>query len=392
MWRNIRKSPLAGMNVGWRGLVCAIDLPRAAGPGAEEGRGCRSYLILRDIFPQWALDMGLMRRKPAVFVFQGGRAPPVFGGRHHWRAVAGQPALFRRTGRQQPGRRVEVLQNWLARRRMSGAPFPWPTGPLAGRTIFVYAGNMGVAQGMGILIDLAERLQRRRISASCSSDEAAMRSCCGKTPAARGPGQRGLPWRDRAAEIPGLLAQCHVGLVALDPRHKTHNVPGKFLSYMQSGLPVLASINHGNDLADLIEMERVGRVATDHSVRHAAAPGGRTCERLARDAAMGDRCRALFGSFFPPGRCRTDHGGAGAMSLLAPVGQRIGLAAFWCCSCAFPNWRWSAISRQAPRCLYPRAHPPGGCRGRRAGRWRWCALRAGARSGAGGVQQAPGVD
>jgi hypothetical protein len=32
---------------------------------------------------------------------------------------------------------------------------------LAGRKIFVYAGNMGVAQGMGILLDLAEQLSAR---------------------------------------------------------------------------------------------------------------------------------------------------------------------------------------------------------------------------------------
>ncbi|MDD2878988.1 MAG: hypothetical protein PHQ58_00995 [Rhodoferax sp.] len=50
-------------------------------------------------------------------------------------------------------------------------------------------------------------------------------------------------------------------MAALDPRHKTHNIPGKFLSYMQSGLPVLATINAGNDLADVIQTERVGRFA-----------------------------------------------------------------------------------------------------------------------------------
>ena len=59
-------------------------------------------------------------------------------------------------------------------------------------------------------------------------------------------------------EMPGLYAQRRVGVVALDPRHKTHNIPGKFLSYMQSGLPVLATINAGNDLAELIQAERVG--------------------------------------------------------------------------------------------------------------------------------------
>ena len=45
--------------------------------------------------------------------------------------------------------------------------------------------------------------------------------------------------------------------MALDPRHKTHNIPGKFLTYMQAGLPVLASINPGNDLMQLIEGEQV---------------------------------------------------------------------------------------------------------------------------------------
>ena len=101
-------------------------------------------------------------------------------------------------------------------------------------------------------------------------------------------------------EMPGLYAQRHVGVVALDPRHKTHNIPGKFLSYMQSGLPVLATINAGNDLAELIQAERVGRVCTDHS----AETLQRLAEELARDRAddtnMSARCQALSARLFSP--------------------------------------------------------------------------------------------
>ena len=67
-------------------------------------------------------------------------------------------------------------------------------------------------------------------------------------------------------EIPLLFAQCHIGLVALDPRHKTHNIPGKFLSYMKSGLPVLGRVNPGNDLIDLIGEYNVGFVCTESSI------------------------------------------------------------------------------------------------------------------------------
>jgi hypothetical protein len=68
-----------------------------------------------------------------------------------------------------------------------------------------------------------------------------------------------------AEEIPGLYAQCHVGLIALDIRHRTHNIPGKFLSYMQAGLPVMAILNPGNDLEEIIKKYRVGKATTDRS-------------------------------------------------------------------------------------------------------------------------------
>ena len=101
-------------------------------------------------------------------------------------------------------------------------------------------------------------------------------------------------------EIPGLYAQCHAGIVALDPRHKTHNIPGKFLTYMQAGLPVLASINPGNDLIQLIEQERVGRVCTDQSVDSLERLVGQLVDDIRTDIEMPARCKALSSRLFAP--------------------------------------------------------------------------------------------
>lgn len=69
---------------------------------------------------------------------------------------------------------------------------------------------------------------------------------------------------------------------------------------MQAGLPVLASINPGNDLAELIEREGVGRVCTNQSVDTLQ----RLTEDLARDLAgdtnISARCRALSAKLFSP--------------------------------------------------------------------------------------------
>ena len=60
------------------------------------------------------------------------------------------------------------------------------------------------------------------------------------------------------SEIQTLYQQCHVGLVALDKRHTSHNIPGKFLSYLHAGLPTLAIANPGNELANIINQYEVG--------------------------------------------------------------------------------------------------------------------------------------
>ena len=299
MLRSLRQSPFAAVR--WDGVVWYAPTiflgPMAS--ALKKASQCRSYLIIRDIFPEWAVDMGLLGRGLPYRFFKAIE-------RHQY-SVA--DVIGVQTPANLPyfdawargaGRRVEVLQNWLADAPDVGCSVVVANTPLAGRLIFVYAGNMGVAQGMTVLLDLAERMRARQdigfLFVGRGSDAQRLRDD------AKLRGLDNVLFFDEIdpSEIAGLYAQCHVGIVALDPRHKTHNIPGKFLSYMQSGLPVLASINPGNDLAELIQSEGVGRVSTDHSAS--------TLQRLAEDLAaavvassgMPQRCRALSAKLFSP--------------------------------------------------------------------------------------------
>ena len=40
--------------------------------------------------------------------------------------------------------------------------------------------------------------------------------------------------------------------------HKSNNIPGKFIAYMRAGLPVLASVNAGNEIIQMINKNGVG--------------------------------------------------------------------------------------------------------------------------------------
>lgn len=293
MSRNLRRSPLADET--WDGV--AWYAPSIFhGPLASRLKrtsGCRGYLIIRDIFPEWAVDMGLMGRGlpyrffDAVARYQYSVADVIGvqtpGNRHYFEKWAGKP-----------GRRLEVLQNWLDAPADAPCTIQVADTPLAGRKILVYAGNMGVAQGLDIILDLAERLAPRRdvgfLLTGRGSDAERLRT---------GAAARQLDnvvFRDEIHpdEIPALYAQCSAGIVALDHRHRSHNIPGKFLTYMQSGLPVLANVNAGNDLVSIIRSEEVGVACESNRLDELEALTLDLLDRLDRDPDLPDRCRALF--------------------------------------------------------------------------------------------------
>lgn len=300
MLRFLRKSPLA--NERWDGVVW-YSPTIFLGPLVRRLRqvsNCRSYLIVRDIFPEWAADMGLMGRGlpyrllRLVANYQYSQAD-VIGVQ-----TSGNLRYFSNWSRR-GRRRVEVLHNWLAQSADIGCRIAVGETRLAGRIVFVYAGNMGVAQAAGVFLTLAEALKDHADIGFLFVGRGSEALRLSKNAA-----DRQLPnvmFADEIApeEIPGLYAQCHIGLVALDTRHKTHNIPGKFVSYMQSGLPVLASVNPGNDLVELIQAERVGRVSTDGSVKSLKVMALEIVAEIAgNSAALRDRCKGLAQKLYSP--------------------------------------------------------------------------------------------
>lgn len=255
--------------------------------------GCKSYLIIRDIFPEWAVDMGLMGRGLPYQFFDAVARYQYFVADVIGVQTSGNLGYFSNWLRN-PVRKLEVLNNWLDKPARAPCPIRVSQTSLAGRMVFVYAGNMGVAQGMDILLDLAECLLTRKdvgfLFVGRGSDAQRLQQI------AKSRGLSNVVFFDEIDpdEIPDLYAQCKVGIVALDPRHKSHNIPGKFLTYMQSGLPVLANINAGNDLAQMIRDERIGQVCETNRVDELLLLTEKLLDQIQTDSALSARCTALF--------------------------------------------------------------------------------------------------
>jgi glycosyltransferase involved in cell wall biosynthesis len=292
LW-HFRKSPLA--NEKWDGVVW-YSPSIFHGPlvsKLKKSSVCRSYLIIRDIFPEWAVDMGLMGRGlPYQFFKTVARyqysVADVIGVQ-----TRGNKQYFR-SWLKKSGRQLKVLQNWLDKPVDVQCSIRIQDTLLAGRKVFVYAGNMGIAQGLDIILDLAEKLLTRKeigfLFVGRGSDTARLKIL------AQSKQLDNVVFFDEIDpdEIADLYAQCDIGIVALDPRHKSHNIPGKFLTYMQSGLPVLANINAGNDLAQIIRDQGVGPVCETNLVDDLLVLAENLLHQIQMDSGLSDLCTALF--------------------------------------------------------------------------------------------------
>ena len=222
---------------------------------------CKGYLILRDIFPEWLIDLGIMKKGVVYYFFRAVArfqysVADCIGVQTH-----SNLAYFKKW-LDSSQKLVHVLDNWLSENRRDCENYPLVDRLFPGRKICVYIGNMGIAQGMDILIDLADELRDRTDVGFLFVGRGTEKERLTKLSQKKSLNNIVFHNEIDFDAIPGLLKTCSIGLIALDPKHKSHNIPGKFLSYIQAGLPVLARINHNTDLEHLIRREALGEVYT----------------------------------------------------------------------------------------------------------------------------------
>jgi glycosyltransferase involved in cell wall biosynthesis len=259
---------------------------------------CPAYLILRDIFPRWAVDAGILRRG---LVFQFFRTFETYQYDVADLIAVQSPAnlvYFAQTFSRK-NYPLKVLFNWTALHEpdLPKTNFRSRLG-LENKVVFFFGGNIGVAQDMDNLVRLAARLRRLTNIHLLLVGNGSEVSRLNHFIAAKGLRNiTTLPAVDQH-EYLSMVSEFDVGLISLDRRLKTHNVPGKLPSYLFWGIPVLASLNPGNDLFDLLRENQAGLCflnGDDDSLAAAA-------ERLANDAdlraKLGRNARRLLESTF----------------------------------------------------------------------------------------------
>jgi len=129
------------------------------------------------------------------------------------------------------------------------------------KVIYFYGGNLGVAQDMMNIVRLAERMKSESnaffvLIGDGDEEELIQNAIIEK----KLDNMLLLPAVDQDT-FKKILAEADIGLFTLAKHHVTHNFPGKLLGYMTQGIPILGSVNPGNDLKETVEHYKAGYIS-----------------------------------------------------------------------------------------------------------------------------------
>lgn len=223
--------------------------------------GAKSYLLLKDIFPQNAVDIGMMRKsgvKGILYRHFRSKEKKLYAVSDYIGCMsqANVEYVLKHNPEVDPAK-MEICPNAIEPQDMTISAeervlLREKYGIPQDKKIFVYGGNLGRPQGIPFLMDCL-RAEKDNADAyflvvGDGTEYAKLENFLNEEKLPNTKLLKRLPKED----YDRLVAACDVGLIFLDHRFTIPNFPSRLLAYMQAGLPVLACTDPNTDIGKVI--------------------------------------------------------------------------------------------------------------------------------------------
>lgn len=218
-----------------------------------------AYLMMKDIFPQNALDIGLMKKGIIYYYFrlkekelytqadmigcmsEGNRQYII----KHNHVSEKKVDIFPNT------KKIQVHKNTKNKNEIRNQ-YHIP----CDKVVFIFGGNMGKPQGLPFLCKAINELQDSKEAYFVLVGRGTEKSYVEATLK----NNNNVLILDNLPreEYEQLVQACDVGIVSLDYRFTIPNYPSRILSYMEYSMPVLATTDKNTDFKELIEVAGCG--------------------------------------------------------------------------------------------------------------------------------------
>ena len=215
--------------------------------------GSKVYLILRDIFPQNAKDLGLINNM-LIFNFFRRKEKELY-------LIADSIGCMSRKNIEyvlshnpevNPDK-LHLLPNWMRVKELDNNSNKQKSVlDLNGKFVAIFGGNFGTPQKIEFIVEVAEKLKGRKEFLFLLVGDGTEKNRIKKL--VEGKQLPNIVILDLLSrdEYLGLLKECNVGLVNLSDKFTIPNIPSRTLAYWALKLPVLAAVDKNTDYGELL--------------------------------------------------------------------------------------------------------------------------------------------
>lgn len=221
----------------------------------------KTYLLLKDIFPQNAVDLGMMSKsswKGIIYKYFRHKEKNLYAlsDRIGCMSQANVDYVLKHNP-EIPAEKVEICPNSIELRDMllsaeERAEMRDKYGIPKGKKVFVYGGNLGRPQGIPFIIECLKAQSKNEDAYFLIVGDGTEYHKLEKYFDEAKPKNAKLMSRLPKEDYDRMIAACDVGMIFLDHRFTIPNFPSRLLSYMQVGLPVIACTDPNTDVGKVI--------------------------------------------------------------------------------------------------------------------------------------------
>lgn len=241
----------------------------------EYSPNAKTYLLLKDIFPQNAVDLGMMRKKGVkgiLYRYFRNKEKRLYAISDHIGCMSPENVEYVSKHNPEIGKeRFEVAPNSIAltescKESVDNKHIRERYGLPMDRLIFVYGGNLGKPQGIPFLMECLKvnglRQDCHFVIVGNGTEYGKLQSWIQKNSNSCVTLIERLP----KTEYDKLVQVCDVGLIMLDHRFTIPNYPSRLLNYLEYKIPVLCATDSNTDIGRIAEENGYGYWCESNSV------------------------------------------------------------------------------------------------------------------------------
>ncbi len=223
-----------------------------------------TYLLLKDIFPQNAVDLNVFSKKSPLYYYFRQKEKQIYKVSDYIGCMSKKNVEYLlKSNRYLNKKNVEICPNTITpidlkigeeKKKELKEKYSLPLD----KNIFIYGGNLGKPQGIDFIIEVIKSNETNQnnfiLIVGAGTEFNKLQTFLNENKIKN---TKLLNFMSKE-DYDNIISVADVGLIFLDKRFTIPNFPSRLLSYMEASIPVLAATDVNTDFGEIMEREEFG--------------------------------------------------------------------------------------------------------------------------------------